>query len=169
LANIVRLLAVLGKINPAVWDAIIPHGPVGPHGSAVRRFSPGAEVALNPQPLPPHELLVASAAVAHDIAFAAVSAEAAGSDAASRIVARAVDDWCGTRPPHIPIPWPRPWPFPWPPEPDPHPDWDIGASRVVGALSLASVASRLEEGEARDALSKGAEQLLEAGLAESRQ
>jgi hypothetical protein len=76
----------------------------------------------------------------------------------------AVDDWCGTRPPRIPIPWPGPWPFPWPPEPEPHPDWDVGLSRVVGALTLASVASRLGEGELQDALAKGAEQLLEAGL-----
>jgi len=158
MASIVRLLAVLGKIDPAVWDAIIPHGPV------VSRK--GAEVALNPQPLPPrHQLLVASAAVAHDIASAAVNADAAGTDS-SRLVTRAIDDWCGTRPRRIPIPWPGPWPFPWPPEPDPHPEWDISASRVVGALSLASVASRLEDGDARDALSKGAEQLLEAGLAE---
>jgi hypothetical protein len=162
MAGIVRLLAVLGKINPAVWDVINPHGPVH---SRVRRFSRGAEVSLNPQPLPPeHALLVASAEVAHDIAFAAVSAEAAGTGAASRIVGEAIDDWCGTRPRPFPIPWPRPWPFPWPPEPEPHPEWDIAASRVVGALSLASVASRLEEGEARDALTKAAEQLLDAGL-----
>ena len=152
MTNIVRLLAVLGRINPAVWDAIIPHGPVGPQ-----------RVALNPQPLPPHEtFLFASAAVAHDIGFAAVSAEAAGSDAAARIVSEAVDDWCGTRP--RPFPWPHPWPYPWPPEPEPRPDWDIAASRVVGALSLASVASRLQDGPARDALAKGAEQLLDVGL-----
>ena len=168
MASIVRLLAVLGRIDPAVWDAIIPHGPVLSHASAVRARSLGSEVELNPQPLPPKELLLfASAAVAHDIAFAAISAEAAGNDSA-RLVSRAIDDWCGTRPPHIPIPWPGPWPFPWPPEPEPHPDWDIEASRVVGALTLASVASRLEDGEARDALAKGAEQLLDAGLAESR-
>jgi hypothetical protein len=168
MASIVRLLAVLGKVNPAVWDAIIPHGPIQAHTHAFRSFSKGSEVELNPQPLPPKELLLfASAAVAHDIAFAAVSAEAAGNDSA-RLVSRAIDDWCGTRPPHIPIPWPGPWPFPWPPEPEPHPDWDIGASRVVGALALASVASRLEAGEAYDALSKGAEQLLEAGLAQDR-
>jgi hypothetical protein len=158
MTNIVRLLAVLGKINPAVWDVIIPHGPVGP----------GARVQLNPQPLPPKEqLLVASASVAHDIALAAVGAQAAGADSA-RLVSDAIDDWCGTRPPHIPIPWPSPWPFPWPPEPEPHPDWDIGASRVVGALALASVASRMEAGDARDALGKGAEQLLDAGLAQDR-
>jgi hypothetical protein len=166
-SSIVRLSAVLGKLNPAAWDAIFPHGPVLSHGAAFRLRAKGSEVELNPQPLPPKEqLLLASAAVAHDIAFAAVSAEAAGTGSASRMVARAIDDWCGTRPPRIPIPWPGPWPFPWPPEPEPHPDWDIGLSRVVGALSLASVASRLEEGELQDALAKGAEQLLEAGLAD---
>src|SRR4051794_11001409 len=165
MANLDRLLAVLSRINPAVWDAIIPHGPVQAHAVTARRLSPGAAVALNPQPLPPKEaLLLESAAVARDIAFAAVSAEAAGNDAAGRLVARAVDDWCGTHPRHLPIPWPGPWPFPWPPDPEPNPDWDIGASRVVGALTLASVAARLGEGDARDALAKGAEQLLDVGL-----
>ena len=165
MANVVRLLAVLGRINPAVWDVIIPHGPVLSRSPALRLFSRGTEVALNPQPLPPKEsFLFASAEVAHDIAFAAVSAQAAGSDAVARIVGEAIDDWCGTRP--RPIPWPHPWPFPWPPEPEPNPDWDVAASRVVGALSLASVASRLQDGPARDALSKGAEQLLDVGLAE---
>lgn len=163
--DLVRLLALLGRIDPAVWDFIIPHGPVqGALSGAVSRSS---EVELNPQPLPPKEaLLFASATVAQDIAFAAVAAEAAGTDAAARIVERAVDDWCGTGRPRLPIPWPGPWPFPWPPEPEPHPEWDIGASQVVGALSLASVASRMADGEARDALSKGAEQLLQAGLSE---
>jgi hypothetical protein len=150
MTNIVRLLAVLGRINPAVWDAIIPHGP------AVR-------VALNPQPLPPKEaFLAASAATAHDIATAAIYTEAAGLDTAPRLVAEAVDDWCGNSP--RPIPWPHHWPLPWPPEPEPHPDWDIAASQVVGALSLASAASRLGDGPARDALAKGAEQLLDVAL-----
>jgi hypothetical protein len=153
-SSIVGLAAVIGRLHPQALDAIFPHGPVLSRRPA----------DLNPQPLPPKEqLLVASAAVAHDIASAAVGAEAAGGGA-SKLVARAVDDWCGTRPRHIPIPWPGPWPFPWPPEPEPHPDWDIGLSRVVGALSLASVAARLEEGELQDALARGAEQLLEAGL-----
>ena len=105
MANLVRLLAVLGKINPAVFDAIFPHGPVGPHGLAVRRFSPGAEVALNPQPLPPKEaLLVASAEVAHDIAFAAVSAQAAGNR--RRRAARRAGDRRVVR--HAPAPAPDP-------------------------------------------------------------
>jgi hypothetical protein len=151
-SGILRLSMFLGKIPPEAFDAIFPHGPVLSRRAA----------DLNPQPLPPKEqLLMASAAVAHDIAFAAVSAEAAGTGSAAKLVTRAVDDWCGTHP--RPIPWPGPWPFPWP-DPEPHPDWDIGLARVVGALSLASVASRLEEGELQDALAKGAEQLLEVGL-----
>jgi hypothetical protein len=167
LTSIVQLLAVLGRINPAVWDSIIPHGPVLSRIGVVREVSRASEVELNPQPLPPKEaLLFASAAVAHDIATAAITAQAAGIEGASQIVERAVDDWCGTPHPPIPIPWPSAWPFPWPPEPEPHPEWDVGASRVIGALSLASVASRLVDGEARAALSKGAEQLLAGGLAE---
>jgi hypothetical protein len=159
--SIVRLLAVLGKIDPAVWDAIIPHGPIQ-RLSVARSFRPGGElVALNPQPLPPKEaFLIESAAVAHDIAYAAINAEAARSDAVGPMVSEAIRGWCGNEP----RPWPRPWPIPWPPEPEPNPDWDIDASRVVGALSLANVASRLDEGPARDALTQGAEQLLEVGL-----
>jgi hypothetical protein len=38
------------------------------------------------------------------------------------------------------------------------------ATRTVGALTLASVASRLPEGEVRNALAKGSEQLLEKAL-----
>jgi hypothetical protein len=46
-----RLLAIIGRRFPAIYD-VIPHGPQG-------RL---AEVALNPQPLPPHELGAAIAA-----------------------------------------------------------------------------------------------------------
>jgi hypothetical protein len=103
--------------------------------------------------------------VAHQIANAAIAAEAAGEKAAGRIVARAVDDWCGTKPRPWPIPWPGPWPFPWPgPDPDPDPVWNVAQSRVVGALTLAAIASRLADGPAQTALSEGAEKLLETGL-----
>lgn len=166
--NLVGLLTVIGRINPAIWDAIIPMGPK--YGTTVFRASKASEVELNPQPIPPgHELAFASARVAHEIAHAAIAAEAAGNESAGRIVSSAIDDWCGTPHGHRPIPWPGPWPFPWfsqngVHEPDPHP-WDIAISRVVGALTFASVAARLEEGDLREALASGAEQLLEAGLA----
>ena len=100
-SSILRLSMFLGKLPPEALDAIFPHGPVLSHRSRA--------ADLNPQPLPPKEqLLVASAAVAHDIAFAAVSAEAAGTGSAARLVARAVDDWCGTRPRPLPDPVARP-------------------------------------------------------------
>ena len=163
MSQLVRLLGVLGRIPPQAWDAIIPHGPIG--RASFHAASKASPVELNPQPIPPgHELLLAAAAVAHDIAHAAVAAEAAGTQGVNKMVMRAVDKWCDTGHPRFPIPWPGPFPFPWPPEPAPHPEWDVGASRVVGALALASVASRLADGEAQDALSKGADRLLEAGL-----
>jgi hypothetical protein len=46
-----RLLAILGRRLPAIYD-VIPRGPLS-------RYS---DVALNPQPLPPHELGAAVAA-----------------------------------------------------------------------------------------------------------
>jgi hypothetical protein len=161
--DLIRLLVSLGKINPAIWDAIIPHGPVL---SVISKSSPGSEVELNPQPLPPKEKLqLASAWVAKEIARAAIAAEAAGSDGASTIVSRAIDDWCGTPSGHLPIPWPGPWPYPWTID-ETDGKVDVSASRVVGALTLASVASRMADGEAQSALAKGAEQLLEVGLSE---
>ncbi len=158
--NFIRLVIKLGHINPAIWDAIIPHGPPIAIASAA--------AGLNPQPLPPAaKFQLASAEVAKEIAHAAIAAEAAGnSEAAAAIVARAVDDWCGNSPKLFPFPWPSKWPFPWPPEPEEEFTPDVGASRVVGALTLASIASRIPEGEVRETLGKGAEQLLEAGLAD---
>jgi hypothetical protein len=50
-------------------------------------------------------------------------------------------------------------------DPEPHPEWDFDASRLVGSLTLASVAARMKDGEARIAIEQGAEQLLDAALA----
>ena len=162
--DLVRLLTVMGRINPAIWDVIVPMGPR--YATSLSAVSKAAEVELNPQPIPPgKQLQFAAARVANEIAYAAVAAEAAGmEEGAAGIVSRAVDDWCGTKP--HPFPWPGPWPLPWPiNDPDPHP-WDVATMRAVGALTLASVASRAGQGEAREALGRGAEQLLEAALAE---
>ena len=160
--SLVQLLASMGRINPAIWDWIVPMGPE-------KAFSAswlGSEVELNPQPIPPgHELQFAAARVANEIALAAIAAEAAGDgDEAQRIVSQAVDDWCGTPTGHRPFPWPTPWPTPWHlQDPDPHP-WTIETARIVGALTLASVASRMTEGSAEEALAHGAERLMEVSL-----
>lgn len=161
--SLVQLLAAMGRINPAAWDAIIPHGPVQRLATA---SSLADEVALNPQPLPPREeLQFAAATVAGEIAAAAIGAEAAGmGEEAHRIVDQAIDEWCGTGTGHHRFPWPHPWPVPWYLQ-DPEPQqWAVETARLVGALTLASTASRMTSGPARDALAHGAEQLAEAAL-----
>jgi hypothetical protein len=152
----------MGRINPAIWDWIVPMGPA----RAFSASSLASEVELNPQPIPPgHELQFAAVRVANEIALAAIAAEATGEgEEAHRIVSQAIDDWCGTPTGHRPFPWPTPWPIPWHlQDPDPHP-WSVESARVVGALTLASVASRMTEGAAEEALAHGAERLMEVAL-----
>ena len=162
--NLLELLARMGRINPAIFD-VIPRGPQRVWSFA--EVSGSEKVELNPQPIPPgHELQFATARAAHEIGIAAIAAEAAGSDeGAARIISDAVDDWCGTGTGRIPIPWPRHWPVPPSPDPDPHP-WDVASIRAIAGLTLASLASRMTEGEAREALAHGAEQLLDAAVSE---
>jgi hypothetical protein len=155
-----NLLSIIGTIHPELWDAIIPHGP------RVRVVSGFERVALNPQPLPPRETLLAGAAeMAHEVARLAVASEAQGGSS-SGLVSEVIDDWCGT-------PWPRKWPWPWPgprPETDiegPHPEpWEVRTARVIGAIIFASVASRLSSGDLRSAFADGADRLVEAALAD---
>ena len=159
--SLISLLVKLGHINPAIWDAIIPHGP------AHIPISAAGASELNPQPIPPGKMLqLASVEVAKEIARAASAAEASGNPEAAAIVSRAVEEWCGTPP------WPKPWPGPWPPELEEEGEGEgeeimpnADTSQLVGALTLASVASRMAQGELRDALNKGAEQLAETALA----
>ena len=163
MAKATQLLSVLARLNPAIFDFIFPHGPVQSHGFASRIN----EVALNPQPLPPEpppdRLQRVSALIAHNIAFAAIAMEAAGQDGGARMISSAIDDWCGNGRPPIPIPWPGPWPFAFDLAAAPK-ELDVAASRLVAALSFAAVASRMGSGKLREALSAGADKLLEASL-----
>ncbi|MDX8447426.1 hypothetical protein [Mesorhizobium captivum] len=121
-----KLLAIIGKRFPAIFD-VIPHGP---QGGLVR-------VALNPQPLPPHEL---GAAVADEFVRHAWVAERGGLD--MKALLRDLDDWCPTRPkiPKLP-PW---WgPFP---EPEPRPEWFVDYHLGFAArLSAVATGTRLDE------------------------
>jgi hypothetical protein len=156
------LLALIGRIGPEAWDAIVPHGP--------RLRVPAGEghldwAALNPQPLPPEDrLLTAAAQLAHELVRGAITIEMQGGSS-SGPVSELIDEWCGT-------PWPRRWPWPWPgPRPDdgPLPDpWAVQTARVVGALIFASMASRLSDGDLQEALAKGADRLTEAALTDAR-
>ncbi len=149
-----QLLALFAHLNPAIFDALIP------------RYSPSRvltwdAVALNPQPLPPEPdpFVIAAVRMTHEHVRLALEAEIRG-EGGSRIIAELVDDWCGT-------PWPRKWPFPWPgPRPDgPHPDpWQLATARIAGAVTLAGLAARLGEGDLRETMGRGAEQLTEVAL-----
>jgi len=190
--NLLQFLARLGYLDPRIWEWLFPHDPqvrqgyyatirglinpdrglISPNRGLINPNHPVStlgQAELNPQPIPPGvELQFATVAVSYDIANAAVAAEAAGSEGASgKIVSSAVDDFCGTGP--HPIPWPRRWPFPWPLDAfhgrDGVLDREIGAVQFVAALVFGTFASRLSEGETRDALAEGADRLLEASLA----
>jgi len=164
MAKATQLLSVLARINPAIWDYIIPHGPAQGHSFASRIN----EVALNPQPLPPEpppeKLQRISALVAHQIASAAITLEASGQDGGARVISAAVYEWCGNGRPPIPIPWPGPWPFAFGLDAVPK-ELDVASSRLVGALAFAAVASRMGSGKVKEALSAGADKLLDASVA----
>jgi hypothetical protein len=139
-----RLLAIIGKRLPAIYD-VIPHGPQG-------RVSRLSEVALNPQPLPPHEL---GAAIAAEFVHAAWLADRFGLD-----LGRAfddLDDWCPTRPKKLKLP---PW---WPPfpEPEPHPEWHIDF-HLGFAARLAAISSDFEGTRLGESLNKAIERSLES-------
>ena len=124
-----KLLAIIGKRFPGIYDVI----PRGPQGGLAR-------VALNPQPLPPHEL---GAVVAEEFVRYAWVAERGGLD--MKALLSDLDDWCPTRPkiPKLP-PWWGPLP-----EPEPHPEWfvdyHLGFAARLSAVASESVGKRLGE------------------------
>lgn len=135
-----NLIAVIGRLHPASYDLIFPHGPVvdavhaarHSHGHGYR--DDHGYVALNPQPLPPRQIFAGfetGAAVGHEVVRAAGVARAFGIELRFDVV-----DIC---PP--PKPWPPlPWPFPWPPRTYPWrtdelgPEFDTGYALGLGAV-----------------------------------
>ena len=133
-----RLLTIIGNRRPGAFDAIFPHGPLN-HLS---------KVALNPQPLPPHEL---GAAVASEFTHAAWLADRFGLDLGATL--DALDDLC---PPYPKLPKMPPG-FPPIPDPDPRPDWLI--DYYLGfAARLASVSAGLEGTRLAQSFEKALEQ-----------
>ncbi len=135
-----RLLAIIGRRLPAIFD-VIPRGPQG-------RIS---EVALNPQPLPPHEL---GAAIASEFVRTVWLANRFGADLG--VAFEDLDDWCPTRPKRLKLP---PW---WPPipEPDPHPEW-LTDFHFGFAARLAAVSNQFEGSRLGEVLNKAIDRSLE--------
>jgi hypothetical protein len=142
----VALLRLLARLDPRLEEVVHPHLPLARETVALRagRFD---QVELNPQPLPPRELVrVATLEAARAVAEAAIAAQFAGRDA-REVLDQVADDWCGTSPGSIP--WPRHWPHPWPPG-DPYPiseemDSVAQASQAYAALVFGAYAEGLAD------------------------
>ena len=122
-----EFLALVAKINPQAWDALIPRY-VGS-----RRFAEqaGEKVSLNPQPIPPGEARVGADLVAEALQHAIIVVGGRGGDVAGSFMEE-VDDICGTG-------W-RKW---WPKPPRP-PWWDDRAVFTGAALQAAALAGRFD-------------------------
>ncbi|MEV8097210.1 hypothetical protein [Kitasatospora sp. NPDC085879] len=151
-----RLLRLMARTDPRIWEILFPHLPLTAEGRAV---------ALNPQPLPPVELLGAAARrTAVGVAEAAVAAHIAGRDP-REVLQDADGDWC-PQPPYLTIPWPKKWPLPWPPgEPYPiDPEWAAPAVQATAGMVLQSYAEGILDKELSAAFGASAEKLLGAAL-----
>ena len=182
MANVSRLsrglIALIAEHNVWLYELLHPHVMFGQRGLSHMPFSNGIRSReraseLNPQPLPPVAIATfVGHMMGRRLADFAISVNAQGGQGMS-LLAKEIDDWCGTGP-HI-IHWPKNWPFP-PPEPEPHPDWDMSIfgphpepwiSRQVllaGAIALIQTAAGFPEGEMRDGFAKQADVLMEKGL-----
>jgi len=144
-----------------VWDAI--------SGG----YSFGAEVALNPQPLPPRfaflvsiaRTVISRAELMQDITDATRrEGKQQGIIIVSGYLGRFVDDWCGN---DFRLLWPGPDPF-FPRWPRPRPNWFAeelgGIDLVVMATQFEQVAKETFSQDLRQSLADASAKFAEAGL-----
>ena len=141
-------LALIIALNPKAAD-VIPRGPLRSEFVAV---SYGAEVSLNPQPLPPSGVVV-GARLMHKLTAAAL----AGGRGFGGQFMDDLDDWCGTG-------WPRRWPRKGPvlgPQPDP---WEVSQAYLGGMLAAAEISAHYDDPDVIGAFDKAIEMLGDAAV-----
>jgi hypothetical protein len=159
------LLRLLAQLDPRLWELVHPNVPVL-HDAVYGGRRRGDEVALNPQPLPPRELLrLETVAAARAVAGAVIAAQYAGRDP-REVLQEVGEDWCPTRPGVIP--WPRHWPHPWPPG-EPYPiaediDRMAQAVQAQAAVVFASFAAGVADERLAESFGELADRLEEAAL-----
>ncbi|MET4099267.1 hypothetical protein ABIB37_001504 [Agrococcus sp. UYP10] len=139
----VKVLAILARSRPEVYDVFPPH-------------------RLAAEPSAADRLVVEGISMARRVAQLAIEADVRGEDPVGWL-SQLIDEWCGT-------PWPGKWPRPGSgpaPEEGPHPEpWALNGARIAGAAVFASTAWRLGDGPLRAALIDGAERLAEIAVRE---
>ena len=137
MTSIWKLLGAVGKIPAEAYDAIFPQGPelvlldrTARFAGVATRFRGAEEVALNPQPLPPHEAAVGAALVGRLLDSAIIVVGGRDDDPGTMFLAE-IDDWCGTG-------WPRRWPRPKPN------GWDSELMFTGAALYAAHLAAHYD-------------------------
>ena len=139
-------LALIIALNPKAAD-VISRGPLRSEFAGV---SLGAEVALNPQPLPPAGVVV-GARLMHKLTAAAL----AGGNGFGGQFAEDIDDWCGTG-------WPRRWPRP---VIGPEPDRRVVAQiQLGGLLAAAEISAHYDDPRVVGAFDKVIDSLGEAAV-----
>jgi len=161
----VQFIRLLARSRPILYELIDPHGPLQVLAGGGGASNRSEEVSLNPQPLPPREVLrLAVLHTARGVAEATIAAQMAGRDA-GEVLHEVGDDWCPT-PPTPKIPWPRHWPFPWPPgEPYPiDPELAIPAIQAEAGLVFAAYAAGIADERLSTAFSDLADRLVDTAL-----
>ncbi|MFF8848037.1 hypothetical protein ACF08N_35960 [Streptomyces sp. NPDC015127] len=134
-----RILELIAHLDPRLWEILHPHQSVLA-AQVVRSADSVPEMRLNPQPLPPRDLLrLAIHSTANAVAVTAIAVQAAGQNV-QEVLQEVGDDWC--TPVDGQLPWPRRWPSP--PLDQLHPidhDTLVAAVQAQAALAFQSYAN----------------------------
>ncbi len=151
--DMVKLLRILARHDPHLWEAIAPHVPEV------------WQIASSQDPIPPkmHVERVLALEVRETVRLVAEGALAAAASgqvgAAQQMVQDVDDDWCGNG-------WPHRWPKPGP-RAEEYLRESAEAWRIVqaaGALAFGGYAAAIDDEEVAAVFGKAADQLANAAL-----